>query len=242
MGPDRIALGRTARAAALAALLGGCGVAGRPLPPGPAPPGVPIPHAISTPDGVRVTVSAPFDVRGRLIEGDVELWLFPAADCEGTPIARGDAATGVLIPPSHVGAPLRLVQVRAGRVGEPSGPLTATWTAPPPALETPLAYVDESDEVHLSWLPPGAPLQRVEIQRDGVPIDEVRAEHAMWSERPRRAGRYRYRIVGVGFDLRTGPSAAVEVEVTTDAPPPPCCRVDWSDMSIDGELKRSPAQ
>lgn len=238
MAPERAALG----CMALAALLSGCGVAGRPLPPGPAPPGGPIPHAISTPDGVRVTVTTPFDVRGRLIEDEVELWLFPAADCQGTPIARGDAATGVLIPPSHVGAPLRLVQVRAGRVGEPSGPFTAAWTAPPPAPEAPLAYVDAHGEVHLSWLPPEPPIQRVEIQRDGVPVAEVRAEHALWSERPKAAGRYRYRIVGVGFDLRTGPSDTVEVEVTADAPPPPCCEVDPDDMEIEGQLEQSPPQ
>lgn len=201
-------------ALALALLVGStaCGVAGRPLPPGPAPPAAPTPAApVSTPDGAELSLAEPLrDIDGAPV-GEGELWVHPADDCAGAPLARGPLE-GVLVPRARLGGPLRLVAVRAGRAGPPSAPLTVAWTAPPPPPEAPLAFVDAGGRVQLSWLPPGPPVTEVEIRRDGEAVAIAPAEAALWSEQP-GAGRYRYAIVGLAPGLRTGSSEAAAVIV-----------------------------
>lgn len=204
---------------ALLALALGCGVAGRPLPPGPTPPAAPeLAEPVRTADGVELPLAAPLrDLDGGPIAADdpaVELWVYAApsaADCAGPPIARGPVR-GLTVPRVHLDGPLRVVAVRDGRVGEPSAPLLVRWSPPPPPPEAPLAFVDGEGRVQLSWLPPEPPLVEVEIHRDGAPVAREAAAAALWSEQP-GVGAFRYTLVGLGPGVRTAPSAAATVSV-----------------------------
>lgn len=199
--------------------IAGCGVAGRPLPPGPTPPAAPLLAAPThTPDGVHLTLAAPLrDLDDRPVDGPVELWAYAAPraeDCAGSPMARGPL-DGLTVPADRLDGPLRVVAVREGRIGEPSAPLSVTWVAPPPAPEAPLAFVDAGGQVQLSWLPPEPPITEVEIRRDGAAVARAPAEAALWSERP-GPGAHRYTLVGLAPGARTAASAAAVVDVPAD--------------------------
>lgn len=196
--------------AAVASL--GCGVAGRPLPPGPVPPAAPtVTSWRATPTAIEVRVEAPTrDIDGQPIVEPLLLTAHRATDCSDAPIAHGPTGRALQLPPLPPSTPIRVVAARGARRGPPSAPVALGWVAPPAAPEAPLAFVDGQGQVQLSWLPPEAP--RVRILRDGVTVAEVDSALALYSDAA-PVGRHRYQLVGVGPQYRTAPSASVSVEV-----------------------------
>lgn len=198
----------------LLALLAGCGVAGRPLPPGPIPPAAPTIETIRrTPEGIEVMASPPrADIDGAPLAEPPEILAYvDAPACRGVPTARGPANAPLRVPLRPEGAAeLRLVAALGVRQGPPSPPAAVTWAPPPPPPDAPLAYVDTAGIVQLSWLPPAA--QFVRVLRDDHPIAEVPADAAVHSD-PAPPGRHHYTLEAIGADFRTAPSAPAEVVV-----------------------------
>jgi hypothetical protein len=101
----------------------------------------------------------------------------------------------------------------------PAPPGDCTGTAPPPAAAQLRASPIACDGVALSWrIPPtdGCTLDRWEIRRDGRWVGEVAGSTPSFSESHwnlRDGVSFRYTVVGVGADGRTGPEA--EAVVTT---------------------------
>ncbi len=202
-----------ARAALPALLLAACGVAGRPLPPGPLPPGAPgAPHPRSAPEALEVTVPAPsVDIDGRSLGEGVEVLLFvDRRACTGIPDARAPAGRPLRVPRPAGVVTLRAVAAVAGRAGPPGPAVTARWQAPPPPPEAPLAFVGQGG-VELSWLPPEN-ASHVRILRDGLAVAEVPAAAALHTD-PAPPGEHAYTLEALADTWVSGPSATATVVV-----------------------------
>ncbi len=195
-------------------LLGGCGVAGVPVAPGPLPPAAP--HEIvvvRVADGFEVTATAPeLDIDGRPLAAPPRLLLFvdqPA--CDGRPAASGPAGSPLRWrTDSERTVSLRLAAARAGRQGAASAAVSVAWSPPPVAPARPIAFVDAAGRVQLIWLPPQSPMVR--ILRDGKPVATAPAKAAMYTDTPGR-GRHQYTLESVGDGYRSAPSPTAVVEV-----------------------------
>ncbi len=202
------------------ALLVGCGVAGRPLPPGPAAPDRPTELRVrATADGFEVTARLPTrDLDGEPLGADpaVRLAVFvDRADCRGVPDAVG-------APPLRLTAArdrpvdVRVVALR-GRQAGPVARTHARWGPPPPPPEPPLAFVDAAGAVQLSWLPPPPPVDAVRVLRDGVRVAEAPADAAAFTDAA-PAGEHAYALVALTPDAASAPSAAARVRVPAQEP------------------------
>ena len=206
-------------AALAVALLAGCGVAGRPLPPGPTPPGPAGRLTVrSTPEGLELSAALPTtDLDGTPLtpEPPLRLAVFvDRADCHGQPDALGPPPLTLAVKePVEV----RVVVLRGDRAGPASPPQQARWTEPPPAPEAPLAFVDATRAVQLSWLPPPPPASRVRVLRDGAQVAEAPVDAAGVTDAP-PAGEHAYILMAVGPTFVTGPSPASLVLVPPESP------------------------
>ncbi|MCB9535927.1 MAG: hypothetical protein H6704_06645 [Myxococcales bacterium] len=137
------------------------------------------------------------------------------ADCRGAPDAVG-------APPLRLPAPrdrpvdLRVLALRGDRAG-PVVRQTATWSAPPPPPEAPLAFVDAAGAVQLSWLPPAPPADRVRVLRDGAAVAEAPADEAAFTDAA-PPGEHAYALVALTPDAASAPSAAARVRVPAQEP------------------------
>lgn len=194
-------------------LLLGCGVAGRPIPPGPVPPAAPTGvRVLSTPSGLEVQADRPTrDIDGGALDQPVELLLF-ADDprCAGRPAHV--SAAGPLSLKHTASAPitLRVAAAVAGRRGPPAPPVEARWIAPPPPPDPPVAFATPDGGVQVAWLPPPPPATVVRVLRDGAVIGQAPAAQAGLIDRPSR-GVHRYAIIAATPNARSAPSPAVSV-------------------------------
>lgn len=197
-----------------ALLLVGCGVSGLPIAPGPVPPAAPgPPQVLRVHDGFEVTAAAPeVDIDGRTLDAPATLLLFvDQPKCAGRPAAVAKAGEPLRLRTTDTGpVSLRVVAARGARQGAPSEPVTTAWSAPPPAPERPIAFVDADGRVQLTWLPPD--VATVRILRDGVAVGTAPAAASLYTDAPGK-GRHRYAVCGLGADFRTAASESVEVIV-----------------------------
>jgi hypothetical protein len=211
--------------ALLLALLGSaCGVPGRPLPPGPVPPAAsPAPTLLSTPEGIEARAETPrIDVDGQPVGDGLEAWFYvDRPTCDGRPDARGPAGAPVVLPAQDGPLSVRVVHLRDGRAGPASPPAVATWTAPPPPPDAPLAFATPDGRVELTWLPPPEPITRIRIERDGATVTEQAASEGLYTDSDAPPGDRVYRLVGLGDTVRTTPSKPATVQVPERPTPPP---------------------
>lgn len=192
----------------------GCGVAGRPLPPGPLPPAAPSAvRVLSVPGGFEVEASRPTrDVEGAPLAAAPTLLLFvddPA--CAGVPAAVADV--GPLRWPVVPEGPVSLhVAAAVGqRVGVPAAHM-ATWTPPPGPPEAPLVFVDAAGGVQVAWLPAEAPVEHVVVLRDGAVVGRAPVAEARFIDAAPR-GAHRYAVALETAAARSAPSPEATVLV-----------------------------
>ena len=197
-----------------------CGVAGHPRPPGPVPPGPPTLSAtLSTPDALHITLTPPTtDLDGHPLTDPLTLQAHPATHCNGPPLARTETST-LTLPLSPLNlttpTPLRFIALRTAHPhhpGPPSPPYTVHWTPPPPPPEAPLAFVDATGHVQLSWLPPPPPITTLTLHRDGAPLHNTPADAALYTDIA-PPGPHTYTLTGHGPGFRTAPSPPATVTV-----------------------------
>ena len=203
-------IGRRGAVAIIGFFAWSCGVAGRPMPPGPLPPSPPSDvRLISTPEGVEIHGPRQHrDVDGELIEGPVELRLIP--DDSATPgrtLARAKGAPIRVARPISGGV-VRLVAYRGRSASRPSAPFTLSWSAPPSA-PTPIGFMDDGGRTRLMW-PPVDGGVGVTVLRDGEVVANMEPGSTAYTERAPGA-RHEYQIVLRGETFRSGPSAAVQL-------------------------------
>lgn len=185
---------RAARAAALVALLAGCGVAGAPKPAQP-----PLPEVLkvlSAPDGWRVHLSTD---RALVWLGDAE------------PVLTRGAVVRVPRRAEYTPVTLRLSGLDQVAPGPPGPPVPLTWTPPPPAPPAPLAFFD-GGAVQVSWLPPPKGTQAVHVLRDGALLQRLAAD-ATGAQDPAPSGAHRYTVRFEGVRTLTAPSPPTAVTV-----------------------------
>ena len=202
----------------LGLLLIGCGVAGRPRPPGPTPPTAPTQISVnSTPTGFQITVEPPtHDLDGRpLTEPPIILAYIDQPRCDGTPAAQGPASEPLRLPKSAAGKTLRIAGALAGRQGRSAAPIRLSWHQPPPPPEAPLLFVDAQKVVQISWLPPESPVAQIRILRDGVPITDAPAAQAQASDSP-GPGTWRYQLQSIGPNVVSGASPDATITLPAD--------------------------
>lgn len=200
-----------------------CGVAGRPISPGPIPPAAPSSvRVVHSPDGWEVSVedAAWVDVDGLRLEQVPDVWAFvDHPPCRFAPDVRGPADRPIQIARGErTRAVLWVALSRDGRVGRAKGPISVVWSAPPPAPEAPLVFATTAGRVELSWLPPPPPIDQIRVLRDGQPVALRPAGEAMFTDHAVPAGRHRYAIEGIGPGIRTAPSPPTGVTVVARSP------------------------
>ncbi len=194
----------------------GCGVAGRPLPPGPRPPAQPTGvRVLSVPDGFLVEATRPSrDLDGAPLATPPALVLFvDDPTCQGLPVAAAEA--GALHWPVQPAVPVQ-VQVAAAvgaRVGPPSPPRFVVWQAPPPPPPEALVFPHPGGGLQIAWLPsPQGLVATMVIVRDGEVVGRIAAAEARFVDHP-PPGRHRYVLAVELGETRSAPSPAVEVVV-----------------------------
>lgn len=193
----------------------GCGVAGRPLPPGPRPPAAPTDvRVVATPEGFEIEARRPTrDLDGEALATPPRLLLFvDDAACAGLPAAQADAGPLVWAERPEGSRRLHVVAAVAGRMGAPAAPVEVVWTPGPPAPDAPLAFLSPEGGVQLAWLPAEAPVEVVVVLRDGVPVGQAPADAARFVD-PAPPGRHRYAVAAQTATARSAPSPEAEVVV-----------------------------
>ena len=201
--------GRLTTQAVLAFCALGCGVAGRPMPPGALPPSPPNPiRQISTPEGIEIHGPARYrDIDGVVIPEPVELRLFGSdSPLTGRPLAKAKNAP-IQMPPSTGSRSVRLVAYRGRRASQPSPAFTLSWT-PPPTAPSPIGFIDDAGRTRLMWPTVEEDVHTITVLRDGTPITELDSKSTSFSESA-PGTRHQYQLVTRGETFCSAPSAGV---------------------------------
>lgn len=192
----------------------GCGVPGRPLPPGPIPPAAPTAISVlSVPDGFEVHAQRPTtDIDGQPLTQPPALLLFvDDPRCHGRPAHRAAQGPLRLAGTSTRPLTLRVTAAIDDRRGPPAQPVTVRWQAPPAAPPPPIGFGTPDGAVQIAWLPPDPPVTQMVILRDGAPLATVPAAQAQYVDRT-ATGAHRYALAAQTPSARSAPSATVRVQ------------------------------
>jgi hypothetical protein len=196
-----------------AALVAGCGVPGKPLPPGPVPPAAPAQvRILSVPDGIEVHAQRPtVDIDGAPLKKAPALLLFVNdPQCHGRPVRRADSGPlSWAEKPAHP-LVLRVTAAIADRRGPPAAPVEFRWQTPPPAPPPPVGFGTPDGAVQIAWLPPEPPVTEIVVLRDGKPLATVPAQSGQYVDRAAK-GPHLYSLAAQTPSARSAPSATVQI-------------------------------